>query len=152
MRHIATIVPALASAAAMLIAALKPTGIEEAQKGYEIVRQELVIQHEEMLKMNKSLVELQAWLKVMRQHELGMMEYYVKPKFGVTLPDRGPASLPTKGLVSSLVSDKRHGDLDGILVASDPEPFEALPPVPDVPASIVSPLLPTAEEVFGKKK
>lgn len=137
MKSLAALIPAVASAIAIVIAAVKPTGarVEESSKGYEILRQELLIQHQEIAQMNKSMIELEAWLKVLRDREMMKGQQQLAEKSMLTTspkPGRNPASV---SVAEILLED----------------PVD-LPPVPSV-SSVSQPTAPPpANSVFGVTK
>lgn len=69
MKSLATLVAAMASALAVVIAAFKPTGIESSAKAYDLLRAEVMTQRGEIMELNRSVAEMNAWLKLWKEHE-----------------------------------------------------------------------------------
>lgn len=91
-KSIATVLPAVGSLIAVVIASFKPTGVDSSAKAYEIVRAELVSQREEILKVHKDLVELDAWFRVWREYQDAHAQRVRDQRLQASRSSRSPAS------------------------------------------------------------
>lgn len=73
-KSLAMLIPSIASAIAIIIASFKPTGFEASAKAYDLLKQEITEQRAEIMQVNKSLAELQAWVTIWRNHENKLIE------------------------------------------------------------------------------
>lgn len=130
-KSLATVLPAIGSLIAVIIAAFKPTGVDSSAKAYEIVRAELVSQREEMLEVRKSLVELETWFKVWREYQ-DIRAQHLREARMQSVASRAPAST---------------AKIDDMIELEETQP--APPPMPKMPASPAAKApLPPAKSIF----
>lgn len=131
-KSLATLLPAVGSAIAIIIAALKPTGSEQSARAYDLMREELMAQRAEIREVHKSLVEVQVWMSVWREYQeqraKNLEELRARAASApASRPGRNPASVqPIPQIVE--VEDLHENVPPPPKVGALPPPRNPLPP------------------------
>lgn len=142
-KSLAVLLPSIGSAIAIVIAAFKPTGVEASAKAYELLKQEITEQRSEIMQLNKSLAELQAWVSVWRTHESRIFtDVQSKTSVATIVPSAPQVVLPQPHVQHTAGQTAAASSSASAAVADDVPPP---PPAPTPPRNRSA--LPAAKDI-----